>query len=137
MSDPPYGLTPLHCKLYSSPKSRTHVVRSLNHLFPLLNIFPFIHRSSRFNKHCQFRPFLFQMKLSKEELRVLPVTVCARFCQTLILAYHTMSLESCSDYITLHMKKVWPHLRHLWYRPLELTLDLWKRVVESRGIEFP
>ena len=80
--------------------------------------------------------FAFQIQLSRTELELIPLTMCARFCHTLTFGYHRLVLDPGNDYCLMHANKVWPHLQRLWTRPVPDTLNIWKRVADSLGVTF-
>ncbi|XP_025114447.1 hydroxylysine kinase-like [Pomacea canaliculata] len=81
--------------------------------------------------------YLSQVQLTKAEVDILPLVICARFSQSLILGYHMFSLDPSNQYTLVHARKVWPHLLHLWQRPVESTLSTWRQIVLRRNIAFP
>ncbi|KAK7508726.1 hypothetical protein BaRGS_00000292 [Batillaria attramentaria] len=81
--------------------------------------------------------YLSEVRLPRSELQSLPITVCARFSQSLTVGHYKLSLDPENSYIMVHADKVWPHLHRLWSRPRDDTLDIWKSVVEDHGVTFP
>ncbi|XP_025114496.1 hydroxylysine kinase-like [Pomacea canaliculata] len=57
-------------------------------------------------------------QLTQAEVDILPLVILARFSQSLILGYHMISLDPSNQYTLVHARKVWPHLLHLWQRPV-------------------
>ncbi|XP_070211673.1 hydroxylysine kinase-like [Littorina saxatilis] len=81
--------------------------------------------------------YLSEMKLSREEVDLIPLTMCARFCNTLTFGFHRLVLDPGNDYCMVDANKVWPHLQRLWSRSAADTVTLWKRVADQLGVAFP
>ncbi|KAL8558001.1 hypothetical protein ACOMHN_063742 [Nucella lapillus] len=80
--------------------------------------------------------YLSEFPLSQQELDLLPLTICARFSQTVTFGFYRRILDPGNDYCLVHARKVWSHLRRLWLRPVHETLALWRAVARGHGVSL-
>ncbi|XP_076460336.1 hydroxylysine kinase-like isoform X2 [Babylonia areolata] len=80
--------------------------------------------------------YLSELPLTKAELELIPLTICARFSHTLTFGYQRRVQDADNVYCMVHAQRVWSHLERLWFRPVRDTMAVWEEVARGRGVRF-
>ncbi|CAG5126838.1 unnamed protein product, partial [Candidula unifasciata] len=65
--------------------------------------------------------YLQHISLTDFEIKHLKLCVCARFAQSLVLGYFSITSDPGNEYTLTHAERVWPVLKYLWDMPDELA----------------
>ena len=82
-------------------------------------------------------PLSFQLTLSKREVELLPLAICARFCQTLVFGHHHVTQDPSNHYVMADVTRSTQHLLRLWSRPRDAIINGWKDVMAGWGVAYP
>ncbi|XP_070211806.1 hydroxylysine kinase-like [Littorina saxatilis] len=82
--------------------------------------------------------YLSQIKLSRTEVELLPIAICARLCQLVVCGNHTLTMDPGNrDYVLAYVTPALRHLLRSWGRPRDVRLSKWKDVAERWKVKFP
>ncbi|XP_076470845.1 hydroxylysine kinase-like [Babylonia areolata] len=81
--------------------------------------------------------YLSELKLSHEEVELLPLVIKARFCQHLVLGQHALSQDPHNQYMASFFAPAQRHFSRLCHVPDDVTLRQWRDVAHSWGVHFP
>ncbi|XP_044745365.1 hydroxylysine kinase [Coccinella septempunctata] len=70
-------------------------------------------------------------KLSHEELKLLKICICARFCQSLVMGAFTISRDPNNTYVMRTSIAGWSILEELWNLPDHEILERWMKIGEN------
>ncbi|WAR22499.1 HYKK-like protein [Mya arenaria] len=69
-------------------------------------------------------------KLNEAEFKSIPLLVCSRLCQSLVLGAHAYSQQPGNEYLLTTAKKGWPLLHKYWSADESKLLNNWKAIIE-------
>ncbi|KAL4231984.1 hypothetical protein ACF0H5_009561 [Mactra antiquata] len=79
--------------------------------------------------------YLKAMELSKPDIRVLKVCICARMAQSFTYGAFERHKDPNNLYCLNTSKKGWPKLRQLWQIPTQVLFERWKQIMVHYGLE--